>query len=357
MSQKPSRRERKNKRKNKNRTLKWIIWSISLLFIGVIAYYGVSIAKFTQDIHQPEDSRFKQFYVNKEKKKTEETIPKWEGKDRVNILLLGGDDRGLRANEVPRSDTMMLVTIDPVTKRTHLLSILRDTHVDIPGYRSNRINTALALGGPELAMETVSQLLDLPVQYYIYVDFQGFIGLIDAIGGVEFYVEKDMYYTSRADGPEYDINLKKGLQMLDGNKALQYVRFRYDARGDYARTERQRELIKAVAQKMQSTTSLIRLPKILESIQPYIETNLTLTDMLKLGSLAFDIRNEKIESLQVPPQEMIREANIGGASVLTVDAEKLRTFLHEELTKEIEEEENIAETPSEEESSAPVAQR
>src|SRR5690606_33232027 len=117
--------------------------------------------------------------------------------------------------------------------------------------------------------ETVGNLLDLDIQYYVFVDFQGFINLIDAIGGVEFEVEKNMYYHDPAD-PEYTIDLKKGLQVLDGDKALQYVRFRYDTLGDYTRTGRQRELMKAIAKKMLTATSILTLPNTLQKIEPYI---------------------------------------------------------------------------------------
>lgn len=331
MSETPN-RKKKNKRKRFS-AWKWIVLSLLFFVVGIIGFYGYSIVKFGQGINKDaEDSRFSQFYKDRNvAAEPADPVPKWEGKERVNILLLGGDERGLRKNEVPRSDTMMLVSIDPVTKTAHLISILRDTYAEIPGYGRQRVNAALALGGPELAMETVGNLLDVSVQYFVYVDFQGFISLIDAIGGVEFYVEKNMRYSTRADGPEYDINLEEGWQVLDGKKALQYVRFRNDARGDYARTERQREFMKAVANKLQSTTSLVKLPQILEKIEPHIETNMTLTDMLKLGALAFEIRNETIHSMQAPPQELLREENIGGASVITVDRDELVRYVHEQF--------------------------
>ncbi|MCG6197429.1 LCP family protein, partial [Anoxybacillus sp. LAT_38] len=118
-------------------------------------------------------------------------------------------------------------------------------------------------GGPELAMETVSQFTGLPVNRYVITDFEGFKHLIDAVGGVELYVEKNMRYRDPTDKGVYDIDLKKGLQRLDGSKALQYVRFRHDATSDYTRTERQRKLMAALADQMKSGTTLIQLPSIL----------------------------------------------------------------------------------------------
>jgi polyisoprenyl-teichoic acid--peptidoglycan teichoic acid transferase len=257
--------------------------------------------------------------------------PKWEGRERVNLLLLGGDSRGLKQGEVPRSDSMVVVSIDPVSKRPHLFSILRDTYVSIPGHGKNRINTALAQGGPTLAMETVSELLGIPIQYYVYTDFQGFIALVDAVGGIDIDVEKDMRYSDSEDGPEYDIRLKKGYQHLDGKTALQYVRFRHDALSDYARTERQRKFLKSLAMELQSTSSLLKLPKILSSVHPYIETNMTITQMLKLGALSFDLKTDDMGTQQLPPTNLLKQERIHGASVLTVNKQELRRFVKEQL--------------------------
>ena len=223
------------------------------LTIGVAGYYAYSFYKFFDD--SGETSVFDKFQNQPPQTLEDPDAPdapgtyhpmpeqvtyvepakeKWEDSGRINILLLGGDSRGLRPNEIPRTDTMMILSIDTVTKKAHLLSLLRDTYVKIPGHGSNRINTAVVYGGPNLAMKTVSELTGLNIQYYVYTDFQGFIHLIDEIGGIEFEVEKDMYYSSAVDGPEYDIDLKAGLQVLGGKEALQYVRFRFDARSDYS---------------------------------------------------------------------------------------------------------------------------
>jgi LCP family protein required for cell wall assembly len=311
------------------KTFKWVLLSFTLLVLAVIGYYTYSFLQFANHIqNKPEGSMFP---ATRPQGITQNgyTPPTWGGKERVNVLLLGGDSRGLKKNEVPRSDTIMVASIDPVTKKAVLLSILRDTYVKIPGYGDDRINSALALGGPELAMKTVSDLLGIPIQYYVYTDFKGFIALVDAIGGIEIEVEKNMKYSDSEDGHEYDINLKKGLQHMDGKTALQYVRFRHDALSDFARTERQRKFIQAVAQKMQTTSSLLKLPRILSSIDPYIETNLTTTDMLKLGSLAYEAKAEGIVGEQIPPSHLLVEKNVGGASVLTADKNKLKAYVQE----------------------------
>ncbi len=342
-------------------------WLIKRLFtlalaavIGLSAYYGYSLYRFASEIQKsPEHSRFYGKGIRSENgggragsgisggksghlagsDGTGKRIGvdarsgtlKWEGRERVNILLLGGDTRGLTAGEAPRSDSMLVVSIDPLTKKAALLSILRDTYVQIPEYGGDRANVALAIGGPELSMQTVGDLLGLQVHYYVYTDFDGFIELVDAVGGVELDVEKDMEYITAADGPDYDIQLKAGQQLLNGREALGYVRYRNDPLSDFSRTERQRKFMAALGGKLQQTWSLIKLPYILSRIDPYIETNLTVAEMVKLAALGFEVRSSQLESLQVPPPELLVEAEIEGADVLTVDRGELRRYLRERL--------------------------
>jgi LCP family protein required for cell wall assembly len=315
---------------------KWTLFSVCLVMIAILAYYIIPIIQFGMAIDkEPEESKyFKKFHIeDKTEDKNVYVPPEWESEERVNILLLGGDTRGLNENEVPRSDSMMVVSLDPATKKAYLFSILRDTYAYIPDHYNTRINAALALGGPHLAMETVSDFLDMPIQYYMYADFEGFVALVDALGGIEYEVEKDMYYTSKADGPEFDINLKEGLQELNGKMALQYVRFRYDAQGDYARTERQRKFLTVLADKMKSSYSLIRLPSTLKKITPYIETNISLNTMIKLSTLAYDAKAEGITSKQIPPAHLLREETIEGSAVITVDHNELVQFLEETFSQ------------------------
>lgn len=312
------------------RKVKWIALSLTAVILCVVGYYGYSLYQFGNHIQEKKDDPlFSQFKPQPTSQK-EEAPPKWEGKERVNILLLGADARGLSKNEVPRSDTIMVVSVDPVTKKANLFSILRDTYVKIPGHGDDRVNSALAYGGPNLAMKTVGDLLGLSIQYYVYTDFQGFMALVDAIGGIELEVEKDMKYRD-SEEPEFDINLKKGLQHMDGKTALQYVRFRHDAMSDYSRTERQRKFMTAVAEELQTTSSILRLPTILNKIDPYITTNISITDMIKLGSLGFEVKAQGINSQQIPPLNLLQEDNVGGASVLTVNKQKLHQFVKAQL--------------------------
>lgn len=247
------------------------------------------------------------------------------------MCLVGGDAREAGDNELARSDSMLVASIDPVTKQASLFSILRDTWTDIEGYGEGRINTAITLGGAPLAMNTIGDLLGLEIQYYLYTDFEGFEALVDSIGGVNYTVEKDMKYTDNADKNRYDIDLKAGYQLLDGDKALQYVRFRHDAMSDYTRTERQRNFIMTVAKEMQSTWNIINMKKILDSVSPYIDTNMTVSDMLKLGQTGIGIKMG--ENAQIPPFDYLRETHKGGAAVLSYTSkDDIRNYVQEVVT-------------------------
>ncbi|MBU5673604.1 LCP family protein [Paenibacillus brevis] len=317
------------------RTKRAILWSVVGVFVALAAfaaYYVTSIYNQVDDFQKTgEESPF--YKVTPTETKIPEP-PKWEGKERVNILLMGVDARGLDKGEIPRSDTMLVASLDPVAKQIHLFSIMRDTYAKIPEHGSDRINAAIT-HGPNTAMATVSDLLGIPIQYYVYTDFQGFIELVDAVGGVDFYVEKNMRYTSAADNHEYDIDLKEGQQHLDGNTALQYVRFRHDAMSDFTRTERQRNFLKAVAEKLKTTTSIMKLPSILEKINPYIDTNLTVNDMWKLATVGYD--SSMVSSKQIPPMELLEEKRVGGAQVLGVrDEDKLKEYVQEVFEKALQ---------------------
>ncbi|MCU6711865.1 LCP family protein [Paenibacillus sp. J5C_2022] len=318
--------------KKKKSGWKWffIIFSVIVaLLIGGAVYWGVGVYGELEKFQKsPDESRFPTQAPDKIVE-----IPKWEGKERVNVLLLGGDARDAAEGEPARSDSMLVASIDPVTKTAHLFSVLRDTYGDIEGYRKGKINSAITLGGPPLAMKTVGNLLGLDIQYFIYTDFEGFKSLVDTIDGVWFEVEKDMRYRDNADGNRYDIDLKKGYQLLDGDKALQYVRFRHDALSDYTRTERQRNFLTAVAKKLQSTWNIIRMKEILESVSPYIETNMSVSDMLKLGQLGVNLNMGG--TAQIPPMELVKEERVNGSDVITIRSEDaLLGYVQEVLSKD-----------------------
>jgi LCP family protein required for cell wall assembly len=316
--------------KSRKKPLLWTLAIILLLVVGGAIFYFTAIYNQLDNLHKTGDKS--PFAALPSPSAEAVQPPKWEGTEPVNILLMGVDARGVKKGEVPRSDTMLVASLDPVKKKFYVFSILRDTYVDIPGYEKERINTAIT-HGPNTAMQTVSDLLGIPIQYYVYTDFQGFIKLVDAVGGIDYDVEKDMVYKTKADGPEYDIDLKKGFQHLDGNMALQYVRFRHDATSDFTRTERQRGFLKAVADKVISTTSIIKLPGILSKVTPYIDTNLSVDDMWKLATVGYD--SSMGGSEQIPPMDLLTEEKTrAGASVIGISSEdELKQFVQDTMTE------------------------
>ena len=166
--------------------------------------------------------------------------------ERTNILVLGADKGEY---DPGRTDTIILVSVDPKAKEVGVLSVPRDTRVMIPGRGYNRINTAYAFGGPQLAKKTVENWLGIDIDYYVVVDFAGFEHIVDTLGGVEIDVEKRMRYQDRAQG--LHIDLHPGRQVLDGRQALNYIRYRADGLGDVSLVDPVQELYVGRGQRQQ----------------------------------------------------------------------------------------------------------
>ncbi|MGM9562276.1 MAG: LCP family protein [Phascolarctobacterium sp.] len=196
-----------------------------------------------------------------------------------NIIVLGVDERA-EEYDVGRSDTLFVVMFDTNKKAASLLSVPRDTRVRIKGHGWDKINHAYAYGGRELTQKTTEELLGIKINNYVMVDFKGFVGLVDAIGGVDINVEKDMYYHDTWDG--FKIDLKKGMQHMDGKTAIQYVRYR-DEEGDIGRIRRQQHFIMAVYDRITSANMLLHIPGLAKQLTNMVKTDLPLTDMVDLG--------------------------------------------------------------------------
>lgn len=214
-----------------------------------------------------------------------------------NIVVLGVDERA-EEHDVGRSDTLFVVMFDTQTKNASLLSIPRDTRVRIPKHGWDKINHAYAYGGRELTQKTVEELLGLHINNYVMVDFKGFKGLVDAIGGVDINVEKDMYYRDSWDG--FTIDIKKGMQHMDGETAIQYVRFR-DEEGDIGRIKRQQHFLMAVYEKIRSADMLLHIPGLAQQLTAMIKTDLPINDMLSLGKALHSMVREKGLSMAMVP--------------------------------------------------------
>lgn len=204
----------------------------------------------------------------------------------VNILIMGIDrvpGAAAESKEVfnGRSDTILLLRVDPTDDSVRLMSIPRDTQVDIPGYGVTKINDANVVGGASLAATTVSGILNgVEVDRYVRISTGAFRELVDLLGGVEVYVPKPMSYTDQTQ--KLKIDLAAGLQTLNGDQAEQFARFRHDENGDIGRVQRQQLLLKALLKQATSPAVIPRLPVLLSSMRKYIDTNLSPEEMMAL---------------------------------------------------------------------------
>ncbi len=248
------------------------------------------------------------------------TTPGTEGK-RLNVLLLGIDAR--QGETMARSDSMILASYDPKTRQVSLLSIPRDTRVSIPGHGMDKINSASVYGGPDLAMRVVSNLLGIQVKYYVLTNFSGFKDIVNALGGVTLDVEQNMYHEDETDGGVYEISLSKGTQRLNGDKALQYVRYRDYALGDIDRTKHQQKFLMALGKEMLQPSTITKLPRLIPEINRYVKTNLGLSDMVKMASAMKNDENYNMVAQTLPG----RPIEIGGVSYWGVDPSEAKQTL------------------------------
>ena len=245
----------------------------------------------------------------------------WQGTDRVTVLLMGADTRPEeRGINRPRSDSIMLLMVDPTNHQASVLSIPRDLYVDIPGYGLNRVNTPYFFAGGPLAMETVQYNLGIRVNHYALIEFNVFVTLVDEIGGIDINVPKDIYDPSYP-GANYSYEpfyIEAGLQHLDGATALKYVRTRH-ADSDFNRAERQQDVLFAIRDKVLSLDMLPTLvekaPALYASLQQSIDTDLSLDQMIRLAVLAKDIPRENIRTGVIGADYVISYETPEGARV------------------------------------------
>lgn len=223
----------------------------------------------------------------------------FQDKERINILVLGidynYDSKGMLYTKSARSDTMMVVSLNREAGYLNVVSIPRDTQVLISeefGY--DKINSAYALGGVEQAIETVSEFLRVPIHHYVIVKVSGAKDIVEAIGGLPINVEKDMDYDD--NWGHLHIHLKKGPQVLNGEQAVGYARFRMDEEGDRGRIRRQQQVIRALGQKLREPSILTRLPELGKIVKQNIETDLKLIEMGDLASLYSNFDFSKMRS-------------------------------------------------------------
>jgi LCP family protein required for cell wall assembly len=270
-------------------------------------------------------------------------IPDWNGTERINVLLLGTDQREAeRTAGIPtRTDVMIVISIDPVERTAAMISFPRDMWVSIPGLGEQRINEAYPWGqvhrvegaGPGLAERTIEQNFGLRATHYGMVNFQGFEDLVNLLGGVVIDVPrpvKDDEYPTENYGTER-VFFAPGPQLMDGKTSLKYARTRH-ADNDIARNARQRQVLLAIRDRALRFSSLPSLPSLIDRGAHVVDTDFTATELLSLGKLALQMDSGAISTLSIQAPLVTDFRGVGGAALLLPQKDAIRRAIQQTLS-------------------------
>lgn len=270
----------KKKKKRKKKIFKKLLFFVLLFILGMGIYIFYNLSR-----------------LNDNSEKLESSIPK--NKDFVNILAMGvdiGDPKN--PNDPKRTDTMMLINYNVKKDRLSIVSIPRDTYIEVNG-NSKKINQAHAIGGVKEAVNEVEKLLNIKVDYYGKIDYSGFRKLVDSIGGIDMEITRNMKYDDYAQ--DLHIDFKKGTTVhMDGKKAEEFFRWRKNndgtgfVDGDIGRIGNQHEFINKVFEKVKSPAIIPRIPSIISTLPEYVETNMSTKDMLSYALSFSKVKNENM---------------------------------------------------------------
>jgi len=309
MRERLERKRRELGRKMRNRKLFWSFIICTLIVVGSLAHLGFNsdFTRLTDDIAS--------------KVAPEKVLPAFHKP--TTIMLMGVDER---KDDVGRSDTLMVLNLSKDSAA--LLTVPRDTMVYIERHGYQKINAAFAYGGAKLSKKTVEEFLGIEIDHYVTINKSRFAEVIDAMGGVDIYVERDMHYEDPwdDDGGLY-IDLKQGIQHLDGKTAIEYVRYR-DAEGDVGRVRRQQAFMKACADRLTEPSMIVKIPELLSVAVKAIDTDLSSREMLEAaGSLKVAQSNGNIKTGVVPGWLQY----IDGVSYLIPHADRLGKVMRKHL--------------------------
>lgn len=255
--------------KNKRKIWSWILGVSGILVVGTVLlgyFLYKDVTDTVKEMHEPIDRKVSE-------KRAQPVL--FKEKDPFSVLVLGVDER---ANDKGRSDTMVVMTVNPLTNTTTMVSIPRDTYTEIVGKGiQDKINHAYAFGGIEMSMATTENLLDIPIDYVVQVNMESFQDIVDAVGGIT--VNNDIDFA--AGGHTF----AKGALSLNGEEALSFIRMRYeDPRGDFGRQDRQKQVIQGVLKQGASVGSIMNYKTIFAALGKNIRTNLTFDEMVSIQS-------------------------------------------------------------------------
>ncbi len=262
------------------------------------------------------------------------------GDDVINIAFFGLDRR--KKEELSRSDAVMILSLDKKHKKVKLSSIMRDSYVNIEGHGKTKLNHAYAYGGPELAIKTINSNFKLNIRDFVAVDFYGLENIINTVGGVEIPVRSDeikyinsyMQGTAKVENKAVQEVQNPGLQNLNGMQAVAYARIRYTSGGDYERTERQRTVLTAIMNKIKKLGPT-EFPKVVSSLLPNVESSLSSTEIMKMGTSAFALGIDNVEQQRFPLDNYCEGKPIDGIYYLLFNEEKTIDQMHKYIFEDI----------------------
>ena len=342
----------KNKKIKKQKTPKqigltvlcWVLGIVLVVLLGGTVYIESMLGMINRDVDNSTMSYEEyQEFLNSQ---TETADPNFEGeemhpddvdwgsggdmvensKDIINILLIGQDRRPGEARQ--RSDAMILCTVNKLNRSLTLTSLMRDMYVQIPGYQDNRINVCYPLGGMKLLDDCLKKNFGIQVDGNIEVDFGGFAGIIDAVGGIDMELsQSEANHLNR----EYGFSLQTGMNHLNGEEALEHARNRSIGNSDFERTNRQRKVLNAVFDQVKNL-SIPQLQNLLNTVLPMITTDLTNRQIMSYASDVFPLLPSlTVNSLRIPADGKFQYATIRGMSVLVPDLDGNRSLLQKHL--------------------------
>ncbi|OEF99775.1 hypothetical protein BHF71_00950 [Vulcanibacillus modesticaldus] len=297
-----------------------VILAIMTVFAVVVVYLWNTLDNSYQEVERIPNNNEKNVVSNVDKNVLEEPL---------SILLLGVDGN---RTEVGRTDTIMLMVLNPKDKSITEVSLPRDTYTEIvgKGYK-DKVNHSMQYGIPTV-IATVENFFNIPIDYYVTIDFKGFEKVIDTIGGIEINVDKRMKYTDVA-GNLY-IDLQPGLQVLNGEQALGYARFRHDKLGDLGRIERQKKVIKAVLDKTLDIRTTKYIFELMNIVGDHLKTDIPKADMIKILTTYRDATSNNLSSLKVNGEsKRFGELNLWYYVVSDQERARLHDLLSEKLSK------------------------
>ena len=304
---------------------------IFLIIFGIVAVLVIGAvgigAKLYMDLSGSIQKTYESVERSQDEKKRENPVD-LKKQESFSVLLMGIDTGDLGRVDQGRSDTMMVATVSPEDQQTTIVSIARDTYVDIVGHGTkDKINHAYAFGGPAMSMDTVQKYLDIPVDHYISINMAGLKELVDAVGGIE--VNNDLTFSQ----DNYDFTI--GKITLDGDQALAYSRMRYeDPNGDYGRQERQRKIVEGIAKKVLSFDGVSKYQDILRAVESNMKTDMSFDNM---RTIALDYRDafKTIKQDQLKGEGFMQDG-ISYQRVSEEELNRVQTELKEQLNLENE---------------------